>query len=420
MGRMGKRLLAVSLSLVMAAGVLPGTAGAVPIHSTIPPDNGIPEEATTAFNYRTKPDKNGTIWLLTEKVVERGDLDVFVQDGTFQIENFTHDVFLSFFDPSGEYVYTYDNSGNLLTESYPTTYDGFMTQYVYTPNNSGTLAKMTGTLRQYGSDVSTEDTYSYDNNNSLIKVQHDESSSGYTFSAITTFTYDGNGRLSSVSGYTENSSTPEYTITYFYNEDGSYSSKFVSSSTTSESSYDKYGNIINPTYSYSYDSEGHLLQVIRNGSLYASFAYDKAGNKSTEYIDYSDSWDCTFTYSYDKYNNPTKIDVVGKDKSDKSESKISISLKYVPYSPPQTGTLGQSDEISWTFAPDTNTLTLTGDSVSDTAPVIAAGYKASGQMLFATRITAPGITKLPKDADHIKLFWLDQNGRPKCDCATIK
>ena len=86
----------------------------------------------------------------------------------------------------------------------------------------------------------------------------------------------------------------------------------------------------------------------------------------------------------------------------------------------ETGTLGDNQEIAWSFDTESYSVTLNSDSVSETAPVLIAEYDENGRMLGVAVVTQSGKeTAVSKQADQVRLFWLDQTNAPKCENAVI-
>ena len=82
-----------------------------------------------------------------------------------------------------------------------------------------------------------------------------------------------------------------------------------------------------------------------------------------------------------------------------------------------TGTLGDDDEISYTYTQSddnqTATVTVSGESVTESTPVLAASYDKDGRFIGLSVITSDGGTaETEADAASVVLFWVDEDGAP--------
>ena len=119
------------------------------------------------------------------------------------------------------------------------------------------------------------------------------------------------------------------------------------------------------------------------------------------------------------FSYPTTTTVYGVSGSyAETYAKWAAFLDIVQYR--KTGTMGDAQELQWTYAPDAKTVTVTG-SVSANEPVYVGSYDANGKMLSVKMITASNGTAQADDgANTVMLFWLDSNFMPKCGKATIR
>ena len=86
----------------------------------------------------------------------------------------------------------------------------------------------------------------------------------------------------------------------------------------------------------------------------------------------------------------------------------------------ETGTLGDHSELQWVRLPD-GALGVSGRGMSARTPVFAALYDANGKMLGVRLFESSGqAADIGTEFARCKLFWLDENGRPKCECVTVK
>lgn len=81
------------------------------------------------------------------------------------------------------------------------------------------------------------------------------------------------------------------------------------------------------------------------------------------------------------------------------------------------GMLGVSGELFWCYRPEDGSLTLRGTGVNAQNPVYAAVYDAAGRMTELVTLTEAGAAQLTPNAAALRLIWLDQRHRPKCEAA---
>ena len=119
------------------------------------------------------------------------------------------------------------------------------------------------------------------------------------------------------------------------------------------------------------------------------------------------------------FSNPAVITVYGVSGSyAETYAKWEAFLDIAQYR--KTGTMGDAQELQWTYAPDAKAVTVTG-LVSANEPVYVGSYDANGKMLSVKMITASnGTAKADDGANTVMLFWLDSNFMPKCGKATIR
>jgi len=78
------------------------------------------------------------------------------------------------------------------------------------------------------------------------------------------------------------------------------------------------------------------------------------------------------------------------------------------------GSFGENKELHWSFDRDAGTITVSG-AVCAQHPIYAAGYDDDGKMCWVHRIDSSGQqAAVNKICAYIKLFWVDDCGRPKC------
>lgn len=86
----------------------------------------------------------------------------------------------------------------------------------------------------------------------------------------------------------------------------------------------------------------------------------------------------------------------------------------------KSGTLGDGGELRWAYRRDSGQITVIGSAVSVKEPVCAAVYARNGEMTAISLVTASGgKADIGDDFDHVKLFWMDENGAPKCESGLI-
>lgn len=80
----------------------------------------------------------------------------------------------------------------------------------------------------------------------------------------------------------------------------------------------------------------------------------------------------------------------------------------------QSGTMGKSGELQWTYNRRNGQVTVIG-SISVNEPILVGGYSASGELLSIDTITVSGGTaQTANGRDDVRLFWSDSNHKPKC------
>lgn len=190
------------------------------------------------------------------------------------------------------YTYTYDEQGNLLTETHKgsetstETYDD-MTTYTYTENNQ-----------------------------TLSKTYHTDGKTGDYF----LYTYDEKGHELTYTYYNA-AGEGQYGTVYTYNEDGQFLTK-------------EYWDRTHPRYAftetYTYDEQGRLLTRVEtapDGNVTFSGNYTYAEDGSYRYtVDFvEDDQPFTSTYWYDGQDRMLKTEVLNKTKNEVVER---IEIRY--------------------------------------------------------------------------------------------
>ena len=85
-----------------------------------------------------------------------------------------------------------------------------------------------------------------------------------------------------------------------------------------------------------------------------------------------------------------------------------------------TGTLGENDELTWTYNSEAEEISVSGAALSDSAPVYVANYDENGKMISVECITISGDSAaVDGNAETVKLFWVDNVFVPKDDAEII-
>ena len=86
-----------------------------------------------------------------------------------------------------------------------------------------------------------------------------------------------------------------------------------------------------------------------------------------------------------------------------------------------SGTMGDNDEISWSYRGYKRQLTVAGDEIGTDKPLYIAEYADNGKMLGVTVITDKNATISTNDkAKEIKMMWLSKDGVPLCRSESIQ
>lgn len=86
-----------------------------------------------------------------------------------------------------------------------------------------------------------------------------------------------------------------------------------------------------------------------------------------------------------------------------------------------SGTMGNNDEISWSYRGYKHQLSVIGDEISTDKPLHVAEYADNGKMLGVTVIADKNATIGTNDkAKVIKLMWLGRDGAPLCRSKSIQ
>ena len=269
--------------------------------------------------------------------------------------------------PSGGVTsYTYDDSNRLTLQSSPMTSNSQKSEKKYTYDNNGNVKTESIKTNLAGSSTATYRTteYSYDARNNLVKVQNG-SGSNVTY---TEYEYDGVGNLlkekaangQNVTSYTYDSQNRAIlmkdpmgmTERYLYDTAGNMVTKYDRNGTELRYDYDamnritkeyaKAGNseVLKSTYSYngmnrlaemndgktsiSYQyNENNMLEntyVYQNGRKYQIFTgYDSRGNLTMKYVfqyiksEYVEEDKIVYEYTYDNNNNLTNVKYSDRD-----------------------------------------------------------------------------------------------------------
>ncbi|MCR4805376.1 MAG: Ig-like domain-containing protein [Clostridia bacterium] len=88
----------------------------------------------------------------------------------------------------------------------------------------------------------------------------------------------------------------------------------------------------------------------------------------------------------------------------------------LPATHEETRTLADESSrvIKVTVATDTGLVTVSGDASAD-APVLVAAYDEFGRFIGLVALSAPGNAETDEDADTLKIFWIDEDGKPKAE-----
>lgn len=182
---------------------------------------------------------------------------------------------------STNYTYSYDETGNLIKETYEDS-NGFSNSYTYTYgfDSQGRVTRKICALASGGTYTYS---YSYDEKGNMIKEFADFGGS-YTQTII--YEYDETGKITK-----ETTPETDTVLVYSYDEKGGVSSKVGSGiSTTFENEYDENGTLVRTTrkdgnypivYEYKYDEYGNLTEEKRIENFEGYFC------ATTEYSGYT-------------------------------------------------------------------------------------------------------------------------------------
>ncbi|MCD8361525.1 MAG: hypothetical protein LUC98_00980 [Lachnospiraceae bacterium] len=227
------------------------------------------------------------------------------------------------------YTYSYDENGYLVMSTSLQARENAHTRYTeYSYDSSGNL------LSEYSyytaGNVTSQTDYSYDSQGNMLS---EISSNLDGIDEINEWTYDEDGNLRTEKNvnYKSDGTVTETAHTYSYDDEGfcltDYYERDGSLVWVEQYSYDDYGNVITidyysdwsdtepdstGTYSYVYDENGTILsQTYHDGfgtdlshSLITEYSYDSAGNvvsKTDKYLDGTLSKQ--YTYEYDENGN---------------------------------------------------------------------------------------------------------------------
>lgn len=205
--------------------------------------------------------------------------------------------------------YTYDNSGNIISETWSDD-SGIYCTLTYSYDDHGSLIRTITSYRD-DEDYVTNYQHTYDSLGNIIKTVKSEDGEERVY----TYVYDGDGNLvnetiTAHDGYF-------CSRTYTYDESGNLIEERTEESNFSE------------VTDYLYDDKGNLVKKTRTSSYGFSgsyeFTYDKCGNVTQ--ISYSDSNDYGYTevYKYDSHGNAVECTYTST-----SGSFSTLKCKYIP------------------------------------------------------------------------------------------
>lgn len=160
------------------------------------------------------------------------------------------------------YTYTYDDQGNILTET------------TVSPR------------------YTAKDTYTYDARGNMLTHTYKDNGKDYSEDYSYTYTYDANDNMLTERYVDKLDPEYNYTSVYTYDAQGN--------TLTDKTEYDE-GNSY--TYTYTYDADGNCLKETSLGPSYNSettYTYDANGNTLTCKTVYSDGDYSSYTYTYDE------------------------------------------------------------------------------------------------------------------------
>ncbi len=253
----------------------------------------------------------------------------------------------STWENGGRNSYTYDGSGNLLTELEESWNTGTSTwvniyRYTYTYDGSGNM--LTELDEFWNSGTSSwrnyeRLTYTYNGSNKILTELEESWNTGtstWVNNSRYTYTYDGSGNLLTELSESWNTGTSTWVnsdrYTYTYNGSNKILTELVESWDTTSIwvntyrdtyTYDGSGNMLSQSWdiwdggtstwwnyeSFTYDSGGNVLTWLELGVYRYTYAYDGNGNKLTEL---EESWDAgtstwvnhsKYTWTYDGNDN---------------------------------------------------------------------------------------------------------------------
>lgn len=202
-------------------------------------------------------------------------------------------------------TYTYDEQGNLISESYDYDYNGVADRIdAYTYNEQGNLS--TKNIDSDTDGVADETiTYTYDEQDNLITESIDSNADGIA-DQIMTYAYDNRGNLISESIDFDTDRIANQITTYTYDERGDLT----------ETSYDRNADgFVDLIDKYVFDKDGKLVSETRTDnnendiddpdSETITYTYDENGNLVQETVNAGndDALNSTVTYVYDAQNN---------------------------------------------------------------------------------------------------------------------
>ena len=102
-------------------------------------------------------------------------------------------------------------------------------------------------------------------------------------------------------------------------------------------------------------------------------------------------------------------------------TRATTAVLSAPVEATATGTMGEDNELSWSYYESSGAVTVKGEGISEATPVIVASYDGDGKMLLASLVTASGDSaRADPQASSVRLFWLGNDSAPKCRDAVVK
>ncbi len=271
----------------------------IPIGYIQKPKNNPNNKITYEAEYN---DKN-LVTKITHTTPSQSITDSFSYDSKGNVTRHMYELAIGSYNELKVTENTFDSNNKLVKSVITPTRGGTDTEE-YEYDSKGNVTKITYTTNTSTTSATSYTEYTYDAKGNLIK-EVITSSTG--FKIITENTYDANGRLTK-EVITDQQIEQERTAEYSYNADGKIAEE-RHSTVTAPGPYHPGGGV-NYKITYSYDENGNLTKrsnIYDTSTIDTLYTYNKANQPTKVEVVYSYGTTNTYELEYDKYGAVSKM-----------------------------------------------------------------------------------------------------------------